>query len=160
MAAGMVGAAAMAVQNAGARLVLSGLAPTTVMTGNVTQWVIDAVDLARGAGDDAVRERARKFIAPIVAFAAGAIVGAFGYVHVGFAALLLPIAVLGGLSWAVGPRSGQLDAADQVFQPRNTYEKESKEGKATRRARRGSAAAPPRDADRPRRMRPRTSRRR
>jgi uncharacterized membrane protein YoaK (UPF0700 family) len=111
MVAGVVGAAAMGVQNAGARLVLSGLAPTTVMTGNVTQWVIDAVDLARGAGDAAVRERARKFVAPIAAFASGAIVGAFGYVHVGFAALLVPIAVLGGLSWAVGPRFEQPNAA-------------------------------------------------
>jgi hypothetical protein len=33
-----------------------------------------------------------------VAFAAGAIAGAYAYVHVGFGALLLPIAVLAALA--------------------------------------------------------------
>jgi uncharacterized membrane protein YoaK (UPF0700 family) len=64
------------------------------MTGNVTQLVIDAVDLARGAGDETVRARSLKFVGPIVAFAVGAIGGGFGYVLTGFAALLLPIAIL------------------------------------------------------------------
>ena len=94
MWAGVLGAAAMGVQNAAARLVLASQAPTTVMTGNVTQLVIDAVDLARGAGDDAIRERSAKYVGPIVSLALGAIGGAFGYVYFGFAALLLPIAVL------------------------------------------------------------------
>lgn len=97
--AGIFGAMAMGVQNAAARLVLADLAPTTVMTGNVTQLVIDAVDLARGARDDAVRHRAVKFVGPIVAFAVGAIGGAFGYVTAGFLALMLPIAVLVVLAW-------------------------------------------------------------
>ncbi|HEV7574935.1 MAG TPA: YoaK family protein [Caldimonas sp.] len=98
MAAGIVGATSMGVQNAAARLVLADLAPTTVMTGNVTQLVLDAVDLARGAGDEATRHRAAKFVGPIVAFAAGAIGGAFGYVFFGFLALALPIAVLAVLA--------------------------------------------------------------
>lgn len=92
--AGTFAAFAMGVQNAAARLVLSTLVPTTVMTGNVTQLVIDAVDLARGAGDETVRARSLKFVGPIVAFAVGAIGGGFGYVLAGFAALLLPIAIL------------------------------------------------------------------
>jgi uncharacterized membrane protein YoaK (UPF0700 family) len=96
--AGIVGATAMGVQNAAARLVLADLAPTTVMTGNVTQLVIDAVDLARGAGDDVVRHRATKFVGPIIAFAVGAIGGAFGYVLAGFLALALPIVVLAVLA--------------------------------------------------------------
>lgn len=94
LSAGILGAAAMGVQNATARLVLPTLAPTTVMTGNVTQLVIDAVDLLRGAGGPEVRERSARFVAPIVAFAAGAIAGAFGFVHFGFAALLAPLLVL------------------------------------------------------------------
>lgn len=96
--AGVLGAAAMGVQNATARLVLSSLTPTTVMTGNVTQLVIDAVDLLRGAGDATVRARSLRFIGPILAFALGAIGGAFGYVYAGFVALLLPMFVLLGLA--------------------------------------------------------------
>jgi uncharacterized membrane protein YoaK (UPF0700 family) len=99
--AGMVGAAAMGVQNAGARLVLGSLAPTTVMTGNVTQLVIDTLDLALGAKDSALRQRLWKSLWPIVSFGLGAIVGALVYVSAGFAALLLPIGVL--LALAVRP---------------------------------------------------------
>ena len=64
------------------------------MTGNVTQIVIDLVDVACGNGSDVVRERIRKFAGPIMAFAVGAISGAQAYLHAGFAALLLPIVVL------------------------------------------------------------------
>lgn len=99
LAAGILAAAAMGLQNAAARLVLPTLTPTTVMTGNVTQLVIDAVDLLRGAADAAIRARARRFVWPVLCFAAGAIAGAFGYVHIGFAALLLPVALLLLLAW-------------------------------------------------------------
>src|SRR3546814_3698052 len=50
---GLAGVAAMAVQNGTGRLVLGNHAPTTIMTGNTTQAVIDAVDILRlpaGAG--------------------------------------------------------------------------------------------------------------
>jgi uncharacterized membrane protein YoaK (UPF0700 family) len=100
MLAGVTAAAAMGVQNATGRLVLATLVPTTVMTGNVTQLVIDVVDLLRGAADDTVRQRSRKFVAPVVAFALGAIGGAFGYVEGGFTAVLLPIAVLLALAFS------------------------------------------------------------
>ncbi|MFZ6644090.1 YoaK family protein [Undibacterium sp. TJN25] len=93
--AGMSGAAAMGVQNAASRLALSDIAPTTVMTGNVTQLVIDLVDILRGSADTAVRGRITKFLWPIVAFGVGAIGGAFAYVHLQFWALLLPIVILG-----------------------------------------------------------------
>ncbi len=101
MLAGVLGAAAMGVQNASSRLVFSDLAPTTVMTGNVTQLVIDTVDLARGAADDAVRRRAARFVWPIAAFALGAAGGAFGYVYFGFTALLFPIGVLAALAYSI-----------------------------------------------------------
>src|SRR6202008_1032448 len=69
LATGMLGAAAMGVQNAAGRLAFGALAPTTVMTGNVTQVVIDIVDLLRGPVDGAIRERVRKFLWPVLAFA-------------------------------------------------------------------------------------------
>jgi len=97
MACGLLLAAAMGVQNATARLVLASQVPTTVMTGNVTQLVIDAVDLARGAGGPELGPRARRFVVPIVAFALGTIGGAVAYLNAGFAALLAPLAVLGSL---------------------------------------------------------------
>ncbi|SCK30178.1 YoaK family protein [Vogesella sp. LIG4] len=92
--AGMFGAAGMGVQNAASRLALSALTPTTVMTGNVTQLVIDLLDLASPGHDPTVAARVRKFLGPIVAFAAGAIGGGFGYVRLSFWALLLPIVLL------------------------------------------------------------------
>src|SRR5438552_8312198 len=68
LATGVLGAAAMGVQNAAGRLAFSNLTPTTVMTGNVTQLVIDVVDLARGVTDDALRGRIQKFLWPVLAF--------------------------------------------------------------------------------------------
>ena len=92
--AGMFGAAAMGIQNAAARLILPQAAPTTVMTGNVTQLVIDVTDIVRGAADDTVRQRCVKFFWPIVAFGVGAIGGAFAYHQALFFALLLPVGIL------------------------------------------------------------------
>jgi uncharacterized membrane protein YoaK (UPF0700 family) len=94
IAAGLFAAAAMGVQNAASRLVYGELAPTTVMTGNVTQLVIDSVDVLRGAADAAVKQRFEKFLWPIVAFGTGAICGAFAGVHLSLWALALPAAIL------------------------------------------------------------------
>lgn len=94
IATGMLGAAGMGVQNAAARLAFSDLAPTTVMTGNVTQLVIDLVDLARGAADATLRQRIQKQLWPVLTFATGAICGAFAYVHAALWALTLPLAIL------------------------------------------------------------------
>ncbi|MES2106206.1 MAG: YoaK family protein [Pseudomonadota bacterium] len=93
--AGMAGAAAMGVQNAASKLAMNDIAPTTVMTGNVTQLVIDLVDLIRGSTDTAIRGRINKFLWPIIAFGLGAVGGAYAYLYVHFWALLLPIAILG-----------------------------------------------------------------
>ncbi|WP_041742319.1 YoaK family protein [Collimonas fungivorans] len=92
--AGICGAACMGVQNASSRLVLQHLTPTTVMTGNVTQLVIDLVDILRGAADEAVRQRCIKFFWPVVMFGVGAIGGAFAYKYLLFLSLLLPAALL------------------------------------------------------------------
>jgi uncharacterized membrane protein YoaK (UPF0700 family) len=79
--AGMSGAAAMGVQNAAGHLVLPNQIPTTVMTGNVTQLVINVVDRVLCVGDARTGTRSAKFLWPTVAFACGAISGGFGFVH-------------------------------------------------------------------------------
>lgn len=96
---GMLGVAAMGVQNAIGRLDLPHLAATTVMTINVTQAVIDLVDWARGAlpPDGPARTRMRRMLPAVLAFALGALAGAFGIAAWSFACLALPIAILGGL---------------------------------------------------------------
>ena len=94
MTAGLFGAAAMGAHSATSRLLLAHLAPTSMMTGNVTQIVIDTVDVLRGAADGATRERCVKFFWPLLGFAVGAILAAFAYLAVGFAALAVPLAIL------------------------------------------------------------------
>jgi len=91
IATGVLGAAAMGVQNATSRLSFRSLAPTTVMTGNVTQLVLDAVDLLRGTGDDEVRGRIQKLLWPVIAFGAGATCGAFAHIHASMWALGVPL---------------------------------------------------------------------
>lgn len=85
MLAGLLGVAAMAAQNVGARAVFADLAPTTMMTGNVTQVAIDLVDLmiARGRPDPSLKARMRKTWPPVAAFALGAISGAIGVMFAG-----------------------------------------------------------------------------
>ncbi|MFM0336902.1 YoaK family protein [Paraburkholderia fungorum] len=101
---GMLGAAAMGVQNAHGRLVPRAGLPNTVMTGNVTQLILDAVDLlsAHTQTDTKAAARARlvKMVPAVVAFAAGAAGGALGYRVAAFWALLLPFLVLAGLAIA------------------------------------------------------------
>ena len=94
---GMLGVIAMAIQNTASRTVFAGHAPTTVMTGNVTEVVIDLVDLAIGRGTDEVRARINRVLPVLGAFAAGALVSALLYTHAGFWCLVVPIGVLGGL---------------------------------------------------------------
>ena len=102
LATGVLGAAAMGVQNAAARLAFSELAPTTVMTGNVTQLVLDFAELLRGDATDAgLRQRIHKLIWPLLAFACGAPCGAFVYMHVSLWALALPLVILAGLALAL-----------------------------------------------------------
>ena len=94
MAAGLLGAAGMGAHSAISRLLLAHLAPTSMMTGNVTQIVIDSVDVLRGAADGATRDRCVKFFWPLLGFAVGAVLAAFAYLAVGFVALAVPLAIL------------------------------------------------------------------
>jgi uncharacterized membrane protein YoaK (UPF0700 family) len=94
MAAGLFGAAAMGAHSAASKLLLSHLAPTSMMTGNVTQLVIDTVDRLRGAADAATKARCSKFFWPVLAFALGCGAAAFAFLAVGFVALIVPVGIL------------------------------------------------------------------
>lgn len=93
---GMAGVTAMAVQNAAGRLVFAAHAPTTIMTGNTTQVVIDLIDMHRGAPEmrAKARQRLQLMLPSIVAFACGAAAGAYGFLFAAFWCLLAPIAGL------------------------------------------------------------------
>jgi uncharacterized membrane protein YoaK (UPF0700 family) len=93
---GFAGVAAMAIQNAVQRLHLGTAPPTTIMTGNTTQAVLDAVDLWRGPPPEnaaIIRARLGRMIQAILCFAAGCAASALLYAWVGFWGLLLPVVV-------------------------------------------------------------------
>ena len=93
--AGMIGVTAMAVQNAASRGVFAGLAPTTVMTGNVTQLTVDLVDLAAGRDPDGGRQallaRIHRTWPPVALFTVGSATGAVSFINFGFGCLAAPI---------------------------------------------------------------------
>ena len=97
VSAGLLGVAAMGVQNALARLVFGDLPPTTVMTGNVTQFAADITHLIaqRDAADRAATiARTKRLAVPVAAFAVAAVAGALAYTWLSFYALVLPLLVL------------------------------------------------------------------
>ena len=76
---GFAGVAGMAIQNAVQRVHFASIPPTTLMTGNTTQAVLDAVDLIRGVEPDnapAVRARFPRTLRGIIWFAGGCAVAA------------------------------------------------------------------------------------
>lgn len=90
------GVAAMAMQNATCRLVFPAHPPTTVMTLNLTQASIDLVDRYRhvpGLREEA-RARFERTAPVILAFVAGVVAGAYGYVYFSFWCLAIPVAGL------------------------------------------------------------------
>lgn len=105
IATGMLGVAAMAIQNATARILLGTQVPSTVMTGNVTQLVLDLVDIfARRVsmdGRQAARSRVKKMAPVILSFVIGAAAGALGYGAIGFWCLAAPTFVVFAASWLV-----------------------------------------------------------
>ncbi len=110
--AGMLAVVAMGMQNALSRTSLLDLGPTTIMTGNTTQIVVDLVDLPSASGPqrDAIRRRLRKMGPALAAFALGAILGALGYARFSVWCMLLPTALLVAVcvpAW----RRGQVSAA-------------------------------------------------
>ncbi len=93
---GLAGIAGMAIQNAVQRVHLAHIPPTTLMTGNTTQAVLDAVDLLRGTpvtDAAAIRARFSRTVRGIFWFAAGCAVSALLHYWFGFWCLAVPVAV-------------------------------------------------------------------
>jgi uncharacterized membrane protein YoaK (UPF0700 family) len=109
---GMLGVAAMAFQNAAMRDSLGHIHPTTLMTGNVTQVVLDVVDLWTGTSEgDAratMRRRMRRLLWGLVAFTLGCAMGAGLTLLVGFWCLAVPLAAT--VVMAVAPEAATRSA--------------------------------------------------
>jgi uncharacterized membrane protein YoaK (UPF0700 family) len=96
--AGMLGAAAMAVQATGGRTVLTFIVHTSMMTGNVTHMFMDMVDIVCSKNEGLKRQaygRLRQVAPAVAAFMLGAISAAVGYMNFSYWSLCLPIALLG-----------------------------------------------------------------
>ncbi|WP_354082007.1 YoaK family protein [Bradyrhizobium sp. S3.3.6] len=112
--AGMLGVAAMAVQNALVQISLRGAAPTAVMTSNITRFAMDigTVVFRRDPRDvAAARNRALHTWPTILGFAVGCGVGAACEAAVGLLSLALPastalIAFALGFSFQHGGSAG------------------------------------------------------
>ncbi|WP_374382420.1 YoaK family protein [Dongia sp.] len=104
MVTGFSAVVAMAIQNTASRTIFAALAPTTVMTGNVTQIVIDLVDVALVDEQKEAKARLRKMSPPVLTFAVGALTGALAYGFVGFAALAAPIVAIAGVALIYRPK--------------------------------------------------------
>ncbi len=111
---GCPGVGAMGIQNALMREVLGGLTPTTMMTGNLTQFTIDLVELAlstfQGKGDRKLRERVSrdararlvKFGVPVAGFIVGAALGGWLTGTLGLLSIAVPtvlVMTLTVLAW-------------------------------------------------------------
>ena len=104
IATGLIAAAAMAIQNTAARTFLSHLPPTTVMTGNMMQIIVDAVDIMHGQGDvSAQRKRIARLVPLMIGFILGTLSGGAGYIFFGFTALIVPAVSVAVLALLVHP---------------------------------------------------------
>jgi len=111
--AGFAGVAAMAIQNAVQRVHFASIPPTTIMTGNTTQAVLDAVDLWNdGADRDAIKTRFVRTIRGIAWFAVGCAAAAVTYFWVGLWCLALPAVV--AMVAAIVSKSPQAQRAEQT----------------------------------------------
>jgi uncharacterized membrane protein YoaK (UPF0700 family) len=99
---GMALVAAMAIQNAIHRIHMGALPPTTIMTGNTIQIMIDLADLMRGVPDAAretVRLRLSRMSASVTAFAVGCAAAALMYAKQGIWCFAIPPLVAACTLW-------------------------------------------------------------
>jgi uncharacterized membrane protein YoaK (UPF0700 family) len=111
--AGMLGVAAMAVQNALVQISLIGAPSTAVMTTNITVFTMDVGEVLLGRNSDGVakaRVRARHTWPAIAGFALGCALGASAEAALGLRSLVLPASLalvalaLGASARLAGPR--------------------------------------------------------
>ena len=101
---GMSLVAAMAIQNAIHRIHMGALPPTTIMTGNTIQIMIDLADLLRGvpsAAREAIRLRLSRMSASVTAFAAGCAAAALMYAKAGIWCFAIP-PLVAACTWWLG----------------------------------------------------------
>jgi uncharacterized membrane protein YoaK (UPF0700 family) len=102
LSTGMVLVAAMAIQNAIHRIHMGALPPTTIMTGNTIQIMIDLADLVRGVPTPArevIRSRLWRMSVSVAGFGAGCAVAALIYAKQGIWCFLLPPAIAACTLW-------------------------------------------------------------
>jgi uncharacterized membrane protein YoaK (UPF0700 family) len=102
LSTGMVLVAAMAIQNAIHRIHMGALPPTTIMTGNTIQIMIDLADLLRGvptAASAALRLRLSRMSISVTAFAAGCAAAALIYAKQGVWCFVLPPLIAACTLW-------------------------------------------------------------
>jgi uncharacterized membrane protein YoaK (UPF0700 family) len=99
---GMTLVAAMAIQNAIHRIHMGALPPTTIMTGNTIQIMIDLADLMRGVPADAraaIHSRLPKMSASVTAFAVGCAAAALIYAKQGIWCFAIPPMIAACTLW-------------------------------------------------------------
>jgi uncharacterized membrane protein YoaK (UPF0700 family) len=99
---GMTLVAAMAIQNAIHRIHMGASSPTTIMTGNTIQIMIDLADLVRDVPADAraaIHSRLSRMSAGVTAFAAGCAAAALIYAKQGIWCFTIPPLVAACTLW-------------------------------------------------------------
>jgi uncharacterized membrane protein YoaK (UPF0700 family) len=120
-AVGSAGVFAMGIRNALMREMLGSLASTTVMTGNLTQFAIDATRLTllhdydrdgtSPRQEQEIRQHATKFGSALLGFVLGAACGAFFMPLIGFQAIGLPALAIALLALDIRRKESALDSA-------------------------------------------------
>jgi uncharacterized membrane protein YoaK (UPF0700 family) len=90
---GLILVSAMAIQNAAHRVHLGAAPPSTIMTGNTTQMMIDIADLMRDMPEErrtAVRTRFSRMGMSVISFAAGCAAAALCYLRLGVYCFVVP----------------------------------------------------------------------
>jgi uncharacterized membrane protein YoaK (UPF0700 family) len=99
---GMALVAAMAIQNAIHRIHMGALPPTTIMTGNTIQIMIDLADLVRGvptAARETIRLRLSRMSSSVAGFAVGCAAAALLYAKQGIWCFAIPPLVAACTLW-------------------------------------------------------------
>ena len=95
----VLGISAMGVRNAIIRTLLSSMATSTLMTGNIAQLTIDTI-VAYGSSASTdekkliSKQNICKILPSIISFATGAIIGAIGYLFFSFSCMVIPIILM------------------------------------------------------------------
>ncbi|MEB3795779.1 MULTISPECIES: YoaK family protein [Acinetobacter] len=99
IATAMLGIIAMGIRNAIIRTLLSSMATSTLMTGNIAQLTIDIITiygLSNTTNEEKylAKKNISKILPTVLSFSSGAILGAIGYLKLSFFCILIPIILM------------------------------------------------------------------